>query len=140
MPRNRRFYRIIREQKLQNHRVRTQPGGIKTVTSHEAKDPDGVWSWDISWIPGPIAGLYYYLYLILDIFSHKIVGWEIWEKESEHFTVDLIRRAVLSEKIGHRPLVLHSDNESYDKRIYLSGAVPEARNHIEPEQASSQQR
>lgn len=106
------IYRILREEKLQNHRGRTQLGGIKTVTSHEAKGPDEVWSWDISWIPGPITGLYYYLYLILDIFSRKIVGWEVWERESEHHAAELIRRAAISEKIGHRPLVLHSDNGS----------------------------
>lgn len=106
------FYRILREEKLQNHRGRARQANPKTPTSHEAKGPNEVWSWDISWIPGPIEGLYYYLYLILDIFSRKIVGWEIWDRESEHLAAELVRRAVIAEKIGHRPLVLHSDNGS----------------------------
>ena len=60
-------------------------------------------------MPGPVAGMFFYLYLIVDIFSRKIVGWEIHERESAELAAVLIRRAVLAEGCTLRPLVLHAD-------------------------------
>jgi len=56
--------------------------------------------------------LYYRQYLIIDIFSRKVVGWEVWETESNDYAQILISRAVLRENILGKPLVLHSDNGS----------------------------
>jgi putative transposase len=69
-----------------------------------------VWTWDITWAPGPVAGMFFYLYLIVDIFSQKIVGWEVHERESADLAAILIRQAVLAEGCLMRPLVLHADN------------------------------
>lgn len=70
--------------------------------------------WDITWLSGPIKGMYFYLYLILDLYSRKVVAWEIWPEESAENASQLVRRAALSEKLGFNtsPLVLHSDNGS----------------------------
>jgi putative transposase len=70
--------------------------------------------WDITWIPGPVKGQFYYLYLILDLFSRKIVGWEIWPEESADNASRLIQRTALAEERfkSVEPLVLHSDNGS----------------------------
>ena len=65
-----------------------------------------------TWMPGPVAGMFFYLYLIVDIFSRKIVGWEVHERESAELAAVLIRRAVLAEGCIARPLVLHADNGS----------------------------
>jgi len=46
-----------------------------------ARAPNQVWIWDITWLKGLVRGIYYRLYLIIDLFSRKIVGWDIWEKE-----------------------------------------------------------
>ena len=81
-------------------------------TTHVAHEPNQVWTWDITWLDGPILGLYYRLYLIIDLFSRKIVGWEVWEKETANYAQKLIKKAVMKEKIYVRPLVLHSDNGS----------------------------
>lgn len=87
--------------------------------------------WDITWLPGPIKGQYYYLYLILDLFSRKIVAWDIWEEESAALASELVRRAVLSEGLTKKnPLVLHSDNGSPMKgatlleMLYKLGITP----------------
>ncbi len=56
--------------------------------------------------------MYYRLYLIIDLFSRKIVAWEVWESEEAIHAEELIKRAVISEKIQGKPLVLHSDNGS----------------------------
>jgi transposase InsO family protein len=63
-------------------------------------------------MPGPVAGMFFYLYLIVDIFSRKIVGWEVHERESADLVANLIRQAVLAEGCFMQPLVLHADNGS----------------------------
>ncbi len=105
-------YRILHAEKLQNKRGRSQVNGAKQPTTHTATGPNQVWCWDITWLPGPAKGIYYYLYLILDIYSRKIVGWEIHEDESAQNAAKLIRKAHLREEVQDKPLVLHSDNGS----------------------------
>ncbi|TNJ42998.1 transposase family protein [Phaeobacter sp. B1627] len=63
-------------------------------------------------MPGPVAGMFFYLYLIVDIFSRKIVGWEVHDREASDPAATLIRQAVLAEGCITRPLVLHADNGS----------------------------
>jgi putative transposase len=107
------FYRILRANGLQHHRGRAKPPvKRKPPTSYQACAPCEVWTWDITWMPGPVAGMFFYLYLIVDIFSRKIVGWEVHERESADLAAILIRQAVLAEGCQMRPLVLHADNGS----------------------------
>ena len=106
------MYRLLHEEGQQQHRGPSAKPEPKPLTSHEAKGPNQVWSWDITWLPGHIKGTFWYLYLILDIFSRKIVGWEVWDRETSTNAATLITRAVLAEKLRGSPLVLHSDNGS----------------------------
>jgi putative transposase len=77
------FYRILRADGQQHHRGRAKPPvRRKPPASYKASAPCEVWTWDITWMPGPVAGMFFYLYLIVDIFSRKIVGWEVHERES----------------------------------------------------------
>ena len=64
----------------------------------------------------PLAGMFFYLYLIVDIFSRKIVGWEVHERENADLAAALIRQAVLGKGCIARPLVLHADNGSPPSR------------------------
>lgn len=126
------FYRILHEEKMQNHRGRSQePGKHHKPTSYTATAPNQVWTWDITYLNGPIKGLFFYLYLILDIFSRNIVGWEVWAEESAEHASELIKRACLSQKrLTTMPLVLHSDNGSPMKgatmleTLYALGITP----------------
>lgn len=107
------LYRILRAEGLQHHRGRARPPvRRKPPTSYKASAPCEVWTWDITWVPGPVLGMFFYLYLIVDIFSRKIVGWEVHERESAELAAILIRQAVLAEGCALRPLVLHADNGS----------------------------
>lgn len=107
------FYRILRADRLQHHRGRAKhPVKRKRPTSYQASAPCEVWTWDITWMPGSVAGMFFYLYLIVDIFSRKIVGWEVHKRESADLAAMLIRKAVLAEGCHLRPLVLHADNGS----------------------------
>ena len=107
------FYRVLRERGQNHRRGRARPPGrSRPPASHEAKGPCEVWSWDITWLPRPIAGLFFYLYLIVDIYSRKIVGWEVHERESAELAAGLLERAVWAEGCVTRPLILHADNGS----------------------------
>ena len=126
------FYRILREEKMQNHRGRSQePGKNGKPTSYAATAPNQVWTWDITYLRGMIKGFFFYLYLIIDLFSRDIVGWEVWEKESADHASVLIRRACLAQgRLTTTPLVLHSDNGSPMKgatmleTLYALGITP----------------
>ena len=106
------FYRIMHDDKQQQHRGRSKVPERRPISTHEATAANQVWCWDITWLPGPVRGVYYYLYLILDIYSRKVVGWEVHEEESSENASRLVSKAHLREGIGDSPLVLHSDNGS----------------------------
>ena len=107
------FYRVLREARMQNHRGRSSEGNRHKPTSYTATAPNQVWMWDITYLRGPIKGQFYYLYLISDLYSRDIVGWEVWEEESAEHASELIRRTCIAQKrLTVEPLVLHSDNGS----------------------------
>ncbi|MCK4501654.1 MAG: IS3 family transposase [Desulfuromonadales bacterium] len=107
------FYRVLKEVDQVNRRGRAEvPKKLKKPKGYRAVAPRQIWSWDITYLASSITGKFFYLYLIMDIYSRKIVGWEIQEKESAEHASQLIRRACLSERIGTKKLVLHSDNGS----------------------------
>ena len=60
-------------------------------------------------MPGPMAGMVFYLYLIVASFSRKIVGWEVHDREGADLASMLVQKAVWSEACISRPLVLHAD-------------------------------
>ena len=110
------FYRILRSVGEQHHRGRSRPPQRSgPPPSHTAAGPGQVWSWDITYLPGPVRGVFFYLYLIVDLYSRKIVGWEIHQRESAEHAAALVRRAVLAEGARTPPRVLHADNGSAQK-------------------------
>ncbi|KOY82313.1 IS3 family transposase [Lysinibacillus macroides] len=117
------FYRILREEKMQHYRGRSQKPERSIPESHLATASNQVWTWDIIWLRGPVKGLYYRLYLILDLFSRKVVGWKVWETEEAKHAETLVKKAVISEKIQGKPLVLHSDNGSLMKATTFLGLL-----------------
>ncbi len=81
-------------------------------SSYQATAPNQVWSWDITFLRSAINGMFYKLYLIEDIFSRKIVGWEVHQQESAAHARVLVSKSCLKEGIKPQQLVLHSDNGS----------------------------
>ena len=106
------IYKILKEEKMNAHRSRTSPPVKREPPTHIATAPNQVWTWDITWLNAVIKGQYYKLYLIVDMFSRFIVGYEVWEEEKAEHAEHLIKKATLSQGIAGRPLVLHSDNGS----------------------------
>ena len=106
------FYRILNAEKLNKHRSKSKKGSRKKVESHVATKPNELWSWDITYLPTTVKGQYFYLYLIMDVFSRKIVGYEVYENESAEYASMVAKEAYLSEKIDGKTIKLHSDNGS----------------------------
>jgi transposase InsO family protein len=105
------FYRVLRDAEQVNRRGRAQaPRLVPTPDSYKATAPNQVWSWDITFLASSIRGAFYRLYMVEDIFSRKIVGWEVHDQESAEHAGVLIRKACLAEGIHEAGLVLHSDN------------------------------
>ena len=106
------FYRVLKQASQQHHRGRAKKPSAREATSHCATGPNQVWSWDITWLPAAVKGQYFYWYMMLDVFSRKIVGHEVHVAESSELAALLMRRASLAEGLAGRSLVLHSDNGS----------------------------
>jgi putative transposase len=108
------FYRILKKENQLNHRRRSaQPKATQKPHAYQANGPNQVWSWDITYLASDIKGVFYYLYLFMDIYSRKIVGWEIYENESSSQAADVLRKIRLSEGLAfNQNVVLHSDNGS----------------------------
>jgi transposase InsO family protein len=106
------FYRILQAEKLAAHRGKARAAGeVRVADEHVATEPNQVWSWDITYLKSPVKGLYYFLYMAVDIWSRKIVGWAVHEKECSELATALILEAWLREGVvDSKPLVLHSDN------------------------------
>lgn len=104
------FYRILRKAKCLAHRLKSHPKQHKKPEPLVATEPNQVWSWDITYLKTSIKGVFYYLYLPMDVFSRMIVHWEIHESESAETAAKMIRTAYEKQSIKLGQLKLHSDN------------------------------
>ena len=74
-----------------------------------ATDSNQVWSWDITKLKGPEKWTYYYLYVILDIYSRYVVGWMLAHCEQAELASKLIRQTVEKQNVSEDELIIHSD-------------------------------
>jgi putative transposase len=102
------MYRLLRERGQSGER-RAQAVRPATVKPElEADGPNQVWSWDITKLKGPVRGVYYLLYVIIDIFSRKAVHWEIWPTENGTLAKEFLQNAIAANG-GIRPGSVHAD-------------------------------
>ena len=104
------IYRILKEERMLRHRSPSQPAKRHRPKPYKATGPRKVWTWDITLLATLIKGHFLYLYLILDIYSRKIVGWEIHSDQLASHASTLAAKAYRSERVQGGKLVLHSDN------------------------------
>ncbi|NOT80358.1 MAG: transposase family protein [Bacteriovoracaceae bacterium] len=93
------FYRVLKKEKLLAHRGKSKGRTMDRPAPLIAKGPNEIWSWDITYMKGPIRGQFYYLYLFMDIFSRKIVGHEVFELESMELSAEIVDKICKMEKI-----------------------------------------
>src|ERR1035437_2202393 len=104
------FYRVLRNESLMAHRETSRPATSRKPKEHVATGPCQVWSWDITYLKSPILGQFFYLYLIMDVWSRKIVASTVYLKESNDYSARLFLKTCLSLDVDPEGLVLHSDN------------------------------
>lgn len=105
------MYRLQRRCGLRKRRREASRNHVtRATTVHSATGPNQVWSWDITWLPTVIRGSFYKLYLVLDVWSRRIVGWDVHRTESADLAAALIQR--IADALGVDPagIVLHADN------------------------------
>lgn len=107
------FYRVLKEEKQLTHRLNSRPRKlIGKPRALVATEPNQIYCWDITYLPTTVKGIFYYLYLVMDIYSRKIVGWQVHDRESNDLAADLMTDICLRENIDRHQIVLHSDNGS----------------------------
>jgi putative transposase len=107
------FHRVLRAQRQMNRRGRARPPRMsRPPTTHIASRPGDVWCWDVTFLPARMQGRWFYFYLILDLYSRKIVGFEVHDTDSAEHAAHLARRTALAEGVHTKPErpVLHGDN------------------------------
>jgi len=109
------FSRVLRAAGQNCHRGRAKaPRAIRPPTTHVATAPRQLWCWDMTYLPAAVLGRWFYLYLILDVYSRKVVGFEVHDSDSAEHAAHLARRTALAEGVhamADKP-VLHGDNGS----------------------------
>jgi len=106
------FYRVLHAEDMQHHRGRARPA-VARPREHVATGPWQVGSWDITYLPSLVRGQFFYLYLVEDVWSRKILGWDVHEAEASELAAALVER--IRREAGDVDLtgwVLHSDNGS----------------------------
>src|SRR3954451_17439254 len=107
------FHRVLHAHGQMNRRGRAlPPRPSRPPSTHMATAPAEVWCWDVTFLPAHIQGRWFYLYLILDLYSRKIVGFEVHDTDSADHAAHLARRTALAEAVHAMPVrpVLHGDN------------------------------
>lgn len=105
------LYRLLREAGQLRHRrlervaqKRSKPRALM------ATGPDQIYCWDISYLPTEVRGIYFYLYLFVDLFSRQIVGWQVYNCESGELASGLLQAICERQGITPNQLTVHSDN------------------------------
>jgi putative transposase len=106
------MYRILREHDEVRERRRQAVHPARVKPELVATAPNSVWSWDITKLLGPAKWTYYYLYVIIDIYSRYAVGWLLAERESAALAEKLLADTITKHGIDRDTLSVHADNGS----------------------------
>ena len=107
------FHRVLRAHGQMNRRGRARPPRpSRPPTTHVATAAGQVWCWDVTFLPAHVQGRWFYLYLILDLYSRKVVGFEVHDADNADHAAQLAKRTALAEGVHAMPVkpVLHGDN------------------------------
>lgn len=107
------FYRLLKAKNMLVHRGQEKPRQPRNKPrALKATGPNQLYCWDITYLPTEIRGIYFYLYMFIDVFSRKVVGWQVFETESSALASEVMKDICVREKIAQNQVVLHSDNGS----------------------------
>jgi transposase InsO family protein len=120
------FYRLLKAEKLLQHRQKSKPARqIKKPRALVATGANQLYSWDITYLPTSVKGIFLYLYLVMDIYSRKIVGWQVYDNESSALAAELMTDICQREGVERNQVILHSDNGSPMKGATMLATLQE---------------
>jgi len=123
------FYRVLHAHGQVHRRGRARPPREpRAVPRLRAEGANQVWSWDITYLPTNVRGIWLYLYLLIDVRSRMVVAWDVAEREDPGIAADLVSRACLRERISkgrRQPLILHADNGNAMRATTLESRLEE---------------
>jgi len=123
------FYRVLNAHGQAHRRGRVRPPQEpRPVPRLRATGPKQCWSWDITYLPTTVRGVWLYLYLVIDVWSRKVVAWDVAEREEPAIAADLVSRACIRERISkgrRQPLILHADNGNAMRAATLEARLEE---------------
>lgn len=121
------FYRILHASDAQHHRGRARRRTSRAPSTHVARAPNRVWCWDVTWLPTRVRGMYFYLFAVIDLYSRKLVAWEVHAAENGELAAELIERARWRERLDPcaEPLILHADNGAAQRSYTLRAKLQE---------------
>lgn len=123
------FYRVLKARNALNRRQDSRtPVHTKQPEERVATAPNQVWSWDITWLTTEVKGIWFYAYVIMDIFDRSVVGWSIHDSEDGEHARELFERTCRHQ--AARPTFVHSDNGAPMKSSTLVNFL--YANHILP--------
>lgn len=139
------FYRLLRREGQQKHRSPSRSPTPRAKPTQQATGPNQLWSWDITYLKSAVRGRFYYLFLVVDVWSRKIVGWDVHREENAAHAAALISRICAQSGVDPRGIVLHSDNGGPMKgatmlaTLQWLGVVPSfSRPHVKDDNAYSE--
>lgn len=104
------MYRILREEDQAQHRSAARPRTNHRPRELVASGPNQVWCWDITYLKSPVLGVYFYAYVVTDLYSRKIVAHAVHDSESDDHAAALVQAACAAEGVVQGDLTIHSDN------------------------------
>jgi len=104
------FYRVLKEHKMLTHRQASKPAVCHRPKEHVATGPCQVWCWDITYLKTSVKGLFFYLYMVVDVWSRKVIAAQVFAEESMDHSAMLLAHACMAHGVQPEELVLHSDN------------------------------
>jgi putative transposase len=105
------LYRLLHEAgQMAHRRVERPPQKRSKPRALVATRPDEIYCWDITYLPTQVRGLFFYLYLFLDLFSRKVVGWQVFDCESAEQAAELLEDICRRQRIAKNQVTVHSDN------------------------------
>lgn len=117
------MYRILAEEGLNAHRAPSRPARHTKPREFVAQGPGQVLTWDITYLRSPVRGAFFYLYLAVDVWSRKILGWAVHDGESSAYASTLIRTVIRENGLSPETLAVHMDNGSPMKGATLRATL-----------------
>lgn len=116
-------YRVLHKHDMQKHRTNTRPRTSKKPDELVATAPNQVYCWDITYLKRNVLGTFFYLYLVTDIFSRRIVAARVYEAENDEHSAELFTEVKEREGLVPGETTLHADNGNAMKGATLKATL-----------------